>query len=92
MSGSLFFIGMFLGVTVGAAAMWFVQKNYYSKWYDWVLGVLAVLMGILAFQHLAGSFNEFEPTAAWAGFAMYGVIGLIFAAVNWQLIARRGRA
>lgn len=88
----MFWMGLMVGAGAGVFAMWLAQKKLGIRWYEWLMGGLAVILLILAVQHYFGSLTEYEPTAGWIGALMYGGLGIFLAAVAWQFIWRRSRA
>lgn len=88
----MFWIGLFLGVAIGLAAMWAVHKDISVKWYEWILGAVTIVLLIITVQHYFGSLNEFEPKAAWMGALILGLLAIVFGAVTFQLVWRRNRA
>ncbi len=84
-------LGLLLGLIFGIGAMLLIKKGVVIKWYEWVLGAFAFLALYGGIAHYAGSMNEIEPTAAWMGLLIFGVITLIFLAIAGTLVWRRNR-
>ena len=82
-------IGLILGVAF-AALFWFLSKNNFSlKWYEWLLGVIGLILLILTIQNFAGSFAEWEPRAAWIFLLVVGLPAAILLALPAVLAWRR---
>ena len=88
----MFFIGMLWAGAIAALVAWLIFKKVSVKWYEWLLGALALLFAMMTVQHYFGSLNELEPTSAWMGALIFGVIAVILAAVTFQLVWRHNRA
>jgi uncharacterized membrane protein len=87
-----FFIGLIIGIALLALINWIRTKNIQFIWYDWVIGTVALLLGVLAVQHYMTSSIGGEPKAGGLGLLIFGIIALILALVEWQLIVRRRKA
>lgn len=85
----MFFVGFLAAVLLTVLVFWLIRKGFVLKWYDWLIGALAVLSLFAAVQHYFSSLQENEPKSAWMGALIFGVIFIILAAINWQLVARR---
>ena len=84
--------GFLLGTGVLAVILWLRNRGSKVTWYEWLIGVIGVLLLVTATQHYVASMAEMYTTAAWLGALIFGGAGLILLAVVWQLIARRQRA
>lgn len=87
-----FIIGMVLGVLLLSLMMYLRSKNITLTWYEWIIGIVGVLLLPFTLQNFFGSFEELEPTAAWMFLLITGLPSLVLLAVTWQLIARRNKA
>ncbi len=85
-----------VGLIVGAGLLWLVlrvrNQGTEIKWYDWLIGIIGLLLLLFTIQNFAGSMAEVESTAANMFLLVTGLPALILLAVVWQLIARRQRA
>lgn len=85
-----------IGVVVGAAVVWLVfwlrSRNIQVAWYEWLIGVVGVLLLIFTIQNFIASIAELENTAGTMFLLVLGLPAIILMAVAWQLIARRQRA
>lgn len=86
---------LIIGVLLGVGGWWLVswtrKQNLRVTWYEWLLGVIALLFALLAIQNFTASFAELEPQAAWILLALFGVPALIFAAIALFLVWRDGK-
>lgn len=87
----MFFVGLIVAVALTLFTVWLIRQGLVTKWYEWAIGFLAVLSLFASAQHYFGSIRENEPTAAWEGALIFGIIFIILAAVDWQLITRHNK-
>jgi len=84
-------IGLILGAVLLGLVLWLRGRDIKVTWYEWLIGVIGLLLLLFTIQNFAGSFIELEPTAAWMFLLVTGLPALILLALAWQL-ARRHRA
>ena len=84
-------LGLVVGAGVLAVALWSNNRGVSIKWYDWVIGVIGLLLLLFTIQNFFGSNAELEPTAANLFLLVTGLPAIILMAVAWQLITRRSR-
>ncbi|AGG08561.1 dehalogenase [Dehalococcoides mccartyi] len=84
-----FFIGIIIGALVLSFIWWLRRKNLNLTWYEWVLGILGLLLLVFTLQNFMGSFEEIESKAAYMFLLITGLPSLILLALTWQLAARR---
>ena len=87
-----FAIAFVLGAGLVALIVWLRSSSVEVKWYEWLIGIIGLLLLIFTIQNFAGSLAEFNSTAAWLFLPIAGLPALILLAVSWQLVARRQRA
>jgi hypothetical protein len=87
-----FIIGLILGALLLGLVTWMRRKNISLTWYEWLIGIVGLLLLFLAAQNFFGSFVELEPAAAWMFLLIVGLPALILMAVAWQLAVRRNKA
>jgi len=87
-----FAIAFVLGAGLVALVIWLRGSRVQVKWYEWLIGIIGLLLLIFTIQNLTGSLAEFNSTAAWLFLPITGLPALILLAVAWQLVARRQRA
>ena len=79
-----------LGIVIGAGGWWLASwtraKKIAVKWYEWVLGVIAVGLGLLALQNYYAFLREMEPQAAVVMLAVLGIPALVIAAIAVFLV------
>ena len=87
-----FAIAFVLGASLVALIVWLRSSSVEVKWYEWLIGIIGLLLLIFTIQNFAGSLAEFNSTAAWLFLPIVGLPALILLAVAWRLVARRQRA
>ncbi|APV43962.1 reductive dehalogenase membrane anchor [Dehalogenimonas formicexedens] len=65
------------------------SKGMVTKWYDWAIISVGLLMGMFALQNYFGSISEFENQAATMFLTFMGIPALIILAIAGALIMRR---
>ena len=83
--------GLFVGGLVWLV-LWIRSANIAVKWYEWLIGAIGLLIGIVAVENFFAAFVEFENQAAWLYILVFGLPALILLAVSVQLVFRRHRA
>ncbi len=84
-------IGLVAGAAVLALVLWLRNRDIKATWYEWLIGVLGLLLLMFTIQNFFGSQAELESTAASMFLLATGLPSVILLAVAWQLIARRQR-
>ena len=89
-------MGIILGIGVGAGILAFViwsrNNKVQAKWYEWVIGIIGMLLVLFAIQNFYGSLIEKEPEAANMYLLLNGLPGIVLGAIAAALIWRRQRA
>ncbi len=85
-------IGLVAGAAILALVMWMRNKGISMTWYEWLIGVIGLILLMFTIQNFVGSQAELESTAANMFLLITGLPALILLAIAWQLVARRQRA
>ena len=85
-------VGLVLGGAVIGLMAWMRSKNTSLTWYEWLLGILGVLLLILAIQNFTQSLWEIEAMAGWMMMLYFGLPGIIILAVTARLVSKRSKA
>ena len=83
------------GLLVGGLVwlvLWIRSANIAVKWYEWLIGAIGLLIGMIAIENFFSAFVEFESGAAWKYILVFGLPALILLAVAIQLVFRRHQA
>jgi uncharacterized membrane protein len=84
-------VGLLVGAGVLAVALWSNNRGVSIKWYDWLIGLVGLLLLLFTIQNFFGSNAELEPTAANLFLLVTGLPAIILMVIAWQLITRRAR-
>ena len=68
-----------------ALGFYFAATKMKLTWYEWVLAALGVVLVLFAVQNFSASRLELEPRAASTLLLMFGLPGVILAAVGFVL-------
>ena len=83
---------LIVGLVLGAAIFWLATGGKVKlTWYEWVLGVLGIILILFAIQNYGASQVELESKAAGLLLLIFGLPGLILAAVAGVLAFLRGK-
>ncbi|MFC1936578.1 dehalogenase [Chloroflexota bacterium] len=79
-----------LGALAGIAIYWVAtSEKFKPTWYEWVLGILGIILILFAIQNYNMSIVELEPRAANYLMLMFGLPGVILAGLAFFLTSRR---
>ncbi|KSV17252.1 dehalogenase [Dehalococcoides mccartyi] len=84
-------IGALIAVGLYALTGWLRSHNIKVTWYEWLIGMIGLILLLVAVQHYFGASAELFSFAAWMGLAIIGVPALILLVIAWQLVARRAK-
>ena len=88
-----FFVALALGIGLTLLVMWIRNNKVAVRWYDYLMGIIGLLLMLLAIQHLAGSLViEKYVTAGWMGALIFGVPAIILMLIPYFLVIRRPKA
>ncbi len=83
---------LILGLLLGAGFFWLATSGKVKfRWYEWILVVLGVILILFAIQNYSASQFELEPRAAGIMLWLFGLPGLVLAALAGVLAWMRGR-
>ena len=71
---------------------WTRRNNKTTKWYDWTLLAIGLVLLLFAIQNSITSVEENVSTAVWMWLVVVGLPALIIITIPIQLILRRQRA
>jgi len=86
---SWFFGGALIVAIVGGLVWWFKNKGINLTWYEWLIGIIGLLLLAFALQNFFGALSEYEYDAAPLFLLIVGLPGLIMIGVVFQLVNRR---
>ena len=83
---------LIVGLVLGAAIFWLATSGKVKlTWYEWVLGILGIILILFAIQNFGASRVELEPKAGNLLLLIFGLPGLILAVLAGVLAFMRGR-
>ncbi|MEN8494311.1 dehalogenase [Dehalococcoides sp. THU3] len=90
---SILWFVIFIAITSGLflLADWARKNNITTKWSDWVIGLIGLLILVFTAQNITGSLAEEEPVAAQWFVAVLGIPGLLVIAFAMANVWRRYR-
>ena len=84
---------LIIGLIVGGLLVWLglalQNQKRQMTWYEWLIGVIGILLLLFTIQNFFGSRAELEPKAANMFLVVTGLPAIILLLVAWQLWARR---
>jgi len=79
-----------IALLVGAALLglgWFLHSRGVTiKWYEWIIGIIGILLLLFAIQNAVGAFAEFEKTAGAIFLWGFGAASLVLIAIASVLV------
>jgi hypothetical protein len=83
---------LIIGLLLGAAIFWLATSGKVKlTWYEWVLGVLGIILILFTYQNYRGSIEALEPRAAGMMWLIFGLPGIILAVLAGVLAFLRGK-
>jgi len=87
-----FLVALILGAAIGGLLLWMRSRSMSLTWYEWVIGVMGLLMVLFGVQNYFGSVAEVEISAAPMYLLVVALPGLILLVVAGLLANRRAKA
>ena len=87
-----FLAALILGAVIGGLILWMRSRNMSLTWYEWVIGVIGLLMVLFGVQNYFGSVAEVEISAAPMYLLVIALPGLVLLVVAGFLANRRAKA
>ena len=75
------FAGLVLGIGGTLGVTWLRAKNISVKWYDWIIGVIGLLLFLFALQNFFAAFADFESGPAWVYIWAIGIPAIVIMGV-----------
>ncbi|MFP3854603.1 MAG: dehalogenase [Anaerolineales bacterium] len=82
-------IGMALGGGIAAVLYELAKREIEIRWYEGLLGFLALVALVLGIQTFIGSYAEYEPQAAWMSLLFTLLPAVVFVAAAARLVQTR---
>ena len=87
-----FIVALVVGVGLTALVMWLRNRDISVTWYEWIIGIIGLLLLLFTIQNSLTAITELESTASMMFLLVFGLPALILLVVSWQLVARHNRA
>ena len=87
-----FLVALILGAVIGGLLLWMRSRGMNLTWYEWVIGVIGLLMVLFGVQNYFGSVAEVELSAAPMYLLVVALPGLVLLVVAGFLANRRSSA
>jgi len=87
----VFLEGILLGIVLLGLFIWFRSKKMSLTWYEWLIGIVGVLLLFVTVQNFLGSVTESEIKPAYMILLFGGLPAVILLVLPWQLAARRSK-
>ena len=87
-----FLAALILGAVIGGLLLWMRNRNMSLTWYEWVIGVIGLLMVLFGVQNYFASVSEVELNAAPLYLLIVALPGLVLLVVAGLLANRRAKA
>ena len=81
-------IGLIVGAGVFWLASWMSSKKMAFTWYEWVIGIIGLLLLLFTIQNFFGSQAELEPKAANMFLLVTGLPAVILLVLTGVLASR----
>jgi len=87
-----FVIGLAVAIGCILLVQWLRRNNLSVTWYEWLLGLIGLVLFLFSVQNFYSSFMEAESQAAWMFLVFPGLLGLLLIGIVYGLVVRRRRA
>ncbi len=87
-----FFMGAIIAGSLTWLCMWTRSRNISITWYEWLIGLLGVLLLAISAQNVWAAIEEMESQAKWFHLLVFGFPGLLLLLVSIQLVRRHKTA
>ncbi len=86
-----FLFGLVLGAVILALILGIRASKVRLTWYEWIIGIVALVLILLIIQNFVGSYAEYQPRAAWMGVLFMGIPAVILGVLAVRLPLQRHR-
>jgi len=83
--------GLIVGAGVFWLASWMNSRNMRFTWYEWVIGIIGLLLLLFTIQNFFGSQAELEPKAASMFLLVTGLPAVILLVITGVLTTRHAK-
>lgn len=72
-----FIIGLVVGAGLVALVLWLISRGVVVRWYEWLIGILGLIILLFTIQNFITSFAEYEEYAAWTFLWVLGIPAIV---------------
>ena len=72
-----FVIGLIIGAGLLVLALWLRSRKIAVRWYEWLIGLIGLILLLFTIQNFSASFAEHEEFAAWTFLWVFGLPAII---------------
>lgn len=83
--------GILLGIVLVGLFIWFRSKNMSLTWYEWLMGIVGMILLFFTVQNFFGSLAESEFEPAYMILLFMGIPTVVLLILPWQLALRRNK-
>lgn len=76
-----FVIGLIIGAGLLVLALWLRSRKIAVRWYEWLIGLIGLILLLFTIQNFSASFAEHEEFAAWTFLWVFGLPAIILLAI-----------
>lgn len=88
-----FIFGMIIGAGILTVVLTVRARKIRVRWYEWLMGAVALILALLILQNFLASYTEHEPRAAWMGLLFMGIPCAVLGILAMRLpLQRRSRS
>ena len=84
--------GAAFSVAMVALVLWLRRNNISVTWYEWLIGIVGVLLLVFTIQNTWGSLYELESAAAGMMWLIVGLPAFVLMILAGSLVWRRSRS
>jgi len=86
-----FTIGLATGIGFTLLIRWLRERNIKTSWYDWLIGIVGILLLFFTIQNFYAGFQERVSQASWMFALVTGVPSLVLLGIPALQVWRRNR-
>ncbi len=77
--------GLIIGAGLITLASWLHHKKISVRWYEWLIGIIGLLLLLFTIQNFSTSLAGYEEYAAWTFLWVFGLLSILFLAIAFML-------
>jgi cytochrome b subunit of formate dehydrogenase len=84
-----FIVALVVGIGVASLVFWTRSRGIKISWYEWLIGIVGLLLLLFTIQNYFGSVAEFESAAAGKFWIITGIPAIVLVLIAGVLSWRR---